>query len=58
MFKEQKKSTMQANGMQEKILLEKNQGLEKQIQLVGAREKEIAEQREAKVKQDVKMIKW
>jgi hypothetical protein len=58
LFKEQKKSTMQANEMHEKTLLEKNQGLEEQIQLAGAREKEIAEQRDAKVKQDVKMIKW
>jgi hypothetical protein len=32
-----------------KILLEKIQGLEEQIQLTGAREKEIAKQKETKV---------
>lgn len=46
---------MRANEMHEKTLLEKIQGLEEQIQLAGAREKEIVELKEAKVN---KMLKW
>lgn len=49
---------MQVNKMCEKTLLENIQGLEKQIQLAGAKEKEIAKQRVIKVKQDVETTKW
>jgi hypothetical protein len=41
---------MRANEMREKTMLEIIQGLEQHIQLVGAIEKEIVTQREAKVK--------
>ncbi len=41
---------MRVNKMCEKTLLENIQGLEKQIQLAGAKEKEIAKQRVIKVK--------
>ncbi len=43
LLKEQKKITMRANETCEKTMLEKNQGLEEQIQLAGAKEKEIVE---------------
>jgi hypothetical protein len=38
--------------------LEKIQSLEEQVQLASAREMEITTQREIKVKQDAKMMKW
>jgi hypothetical protein len=49
---------MRASETCEKTLLEKIQGLEEKIQLVGARKKEIVVQREAKVKHDVETSKW
>jgi hypothetical protein len=42
----------------DKTLLEKIQDLKKQIQLTTAKEKKIVKQKEAKVKHDVKMVKW
>ncbi len=48
---------MRVNKMCEKTLLENIQGLEKQIQLADAKEKEIAKQRVIKVKQDVETTK-
>jgi hypothetical protein len=44
--------------MCEKILLEKIQGLENQIELIAMKKKEIAKQKEAKNKHDAKMTKW
>jgi hypothetical protein len=38
--------------------LEKIQGLEEHIQLVGAKVKEIIAQKETKVKQDAETSKW
>ncbi len=58
LLKEQNQSTMQANKMCERILLDKIQGLKEQIQLIGAKEKEIITKRELEVKQDAKMTKW
>jgi hypothetical protein len=39
-------------------MLKKIQGLEEQIQLASAKEMEIIAQREVKVKQDAKTMKW
>ncbi len=49
---------MRVNKMCEKTLLENIQGLEEQIQLASAKEKEIAKQRVIKVKQDAETTKW
>jgi hypothetical protein len=39
-------------------MLEKIQGLEEQIQFIGAKEKEIVAQKEIEVQRDVEMTKW
>ncbi len=44
--------------MCEKTLLENIQGLEEQIQLGGAKEKEITKQKVIEVQQDVETAKW
>jgi hypothetical protein len=44
--------------MCEKILLEKIQSLENQIELTTMKKKEIAKQKEAKNKHGAKMTKW
>jgi hypothetical protein len=49
---------MRVNEMCEKTLLEKIQGLEEQIQLIGAKEKEIVIQREVEVEYDAETTKW
>jgi chromosome segregation ATPase len=58
LLKEQKQNITQANETQERTLLEKIQGLEEQVQLASAREMEISTQREVKLKQDAKTMKW